>query len=120
MNLALFSSVKDNWETPQAFFDKLNEEFRFTLDACASAENAKCRMFFTTKENGLVQDWEGHVVFVNPPYGRKISAWVEKCYEESRKKNTKVVMLLPACTVQSISTSTFLEKSTKYDLSKGA
>ena len=98
MNTALYSSVKDNWETPQAFFDKLNEEFRFTLDACALPENAKCRMFFSPKENGLIQDWSGHAVFCNPPYGRKIVAWVEKCYSESRKKNTKVVMLLPART----------------------
>ena len=98
MNSVLFSSTKGEWATPQAFFDKLNEEFSFTLDACALPENAKCQLFFTPKDDGLVQNWSGHQVFCNPPYGKKIAAWVEKCYNESRKENTNVVMLLPART----------------------
>ena len=40
----------------------------------------------------------GHVVFCNPPYGTEIKNWVKKCYEESRKENTVVVMLIPART----------------------
>ena len=40
----------------------------------------------------------GRRVFCNPPYGRAIPAWVRKCYEESRKPNTLVVMLIPART----------------------
>lgn len=40
----------------------------------------------------------GHTVFCNPPYGKAISDWVRKCYEESKKPNTKVVMLIPART----------------------
>lgn len=40
----------------------------------------------------------GYNVFCNPPYGRKIGAWVQKCYEESRKPNTLVVLLIPART----------------------
>ena len=98
MNKVLFSSQNDVWSTPQAFFDRLNEEFRFTLDACALPENAKCELYFTPVEDGLVQDWSGHIVFCNPPYGKDIAAWVEKCYMESRKENTKVVMLLPTRT----------------------
>ena len=94
----LFSSKNNVWETPQAFFDTLNNEFQFTLDACALPENAKCKLYFTPQEDGLVQDWSGHSVFCNPPYGREIAAWVEKCYMESRKGNTKVIMLLPART----------------------
>ncbi len=38
-----FSSATDDWATPQAFFDKLNDEFAFTLDVCASLSNAKWR-----------------------------------------------------------------------------
>ena len=49
-------------------------------------------------EDGLTKDWEGHVVFVNPPYGRGIDKWIKKSYEESRKEDTKVVMLIPART----------------------
>ena len=94
----MFSSKSDLWSTPQDFFDELNEEFNFTLDPCATKDNAKCSKYFTIKEDGLKQDWQGHTVFCNPPYGRKIKYWVKKCYEESRKSNTTVVMLIPART----------------------
>ncbi|MDD4401969.1 MAG: DNA N-6-adenine-methyltransferase [Desulfitobacteriaceae bacterium] len=81
---------------PQDFFDELNREFNFTLDPCATSENAKCAKFYTVTDDGLKQDWQGEVVFCNPPYGREIKLWVQKCYEESRKPNTTVVMLIPA------------------------
>lgn len=93
-----FSSATDDWATPQSFFDQLDAEFHFTLDPCASAGNAKCRKFYTAQDNGLIQDWGGEVVFCNPLYGRKIFDWVKKCYEESSKPNTTVVMLIPART----------------------
>ena len=35
---------------------------------------------------------------MNPPYGRQIGKWVKKCYEESRKPDTLVVLLIPART----------------------
>lgn len=94
----MFSSATDLWATPQPFFDELNKEFQFTLDPCATAENAKCRTFYTKEDDGLKQDWGGQFVFCNPPYGRKIKDWVRKCYEESKKPNTVVVMLIPART----------------------
>lgn len=40
----------------------------------------------------------GYRVFCNPPYGRDIGKWVEKCYREGSKDNTLVVMLIPART----------------------
>ena len=99
MNTAvMFSSITNEWETPQEFFDKLNEEFNFTLDPCATPKNAKCKKFYTIKEDGLKQNWQGETVFCNPPYGRAIKDWIKKCYEESKKPNTTVVMLIPART----------------------
>lgn len=99
MNTAvMFSSKTDEWSTPQEFFDKLNAEFGFTLDPCATPENAKCEKYYTKEDDGLKQDWSGETVFCNPPYGRVIKDWVKKCYEESRKENTTVVMLIPART----------------------
>ena len=94
----MFSSKTDLWSTPNDFFDKLNDEFRFTLDPCSTHENAKCYKHFTEEENGLLQDWGNEVVFCNPPYGRQIKDWVKKSYEESQKDNTTVVMLIPART----------------------
>lgn len=99
MNTTLmFSSETDLWATPQDFFDELDKEFHFTLDPCATPENAKCKKYYTVKEDGLKQDWQGETVFCNPPYGKAIKNWVKKCYEESRKPNTTVVMLIPART----------------------
>ncbi|MBY6879736.1 adenine methyltransferase [Clostridium botulinum] len=94
----MFSSETDLWATPQDFFDKLNKEFNFDLDPCATHENAKCSKYFTKEIDGLKQDWQGYKVFCNPPYGRVLKDWVKKCYEESLKPNTTVVMLIPART----------------------
>lgn len=38
---AAFSSDRTDWETPQSYFDELNEKYHFTLDAAASDENHK-------------------------------------------------------------------------------
>lgn len=92
----MFSSQTDLWATPQEFFDKLNLEFRFTLDPCATPENAKCKKYYTVLEDGLKQSWFGETVFCNPPYGTAIKDWVKKCWEEGQQ--TTVVMLIPART----------------------
>lgn len=55
----MFSSKTGMWATPQDFFDKLDEEFHFGIDVCATPENAKCSKFFTEKDNGLLQNWGG-------------------------------------------------------------
>ena len=94
----MFSSATDDWATPKDFFDNLNAEFNFTLDPCASESNYKCSKYFTINDDGLSKDWSGNTVFCNPPYGRAIKYWVRKCYEESLKPNTTVVMLIPART----------------------
>lgn len=86
------------WSTPQDFFDKLNDEFHFTLDPCATKENAKCATFFTKEDDGLKKEWRGYTVFCNPPYGREIADWVKKAHEEVSRFNIKVVMLIPART----------------------
>ena len=97
-NELMFSSKTDLWSTPWDFFEKLNDEFHFTLDPCSTHENAKCYKHFTIEEDGLLQDWGNEVVFCNPPYGRQIKDWVKKAYDESQKDNTTVVMLIPART----------------------
>lgn len=92
-----FSSKSNEWTTPQHLFDELNREYHFTLDPCATHENAKCEKYFTEKENGLLQDWSDDVVFMNPPYGREIKHWIKKAYEEILNGAT-VVCLIPART----------------------
>ena len=94
----LYSSKEEKWATPQDFFDKLNDEFHFTLDAAASPDNAKCANYFTEEQDGLAQSWEGHTVWCNPPYCRKTGLWVKKAYEEHQRTGCTIVMLLPSRT----------------------
>ena len=95
-NEVMFSSKTDLWETPQEFFDRLNDEFRFDLDVCALPENAKCDQYYTPEQDGLSQLWKG-VCWCNPPYGRDVCKWVEKAHYSTYKGIT-TVMLLPART----------------------
>ena len=97
----MFSSKSAEHATPQDLYDALNTEFGFTLDPCATHENAKCDVYFTEAEDGLKQDWvraaNGGAVWMNPPYGRGIVNWIVKAVQTSCA-GTRVVCLLPART----------------------
>ncbi len=95
MNNIHFSHKTNEWSTPDNLFNDLNQEFHFTLDPCATPQNAKCEKYYTKEKNGLIQDWIGERVFMNPPYGKAIGKWIEKAVTESSEV---VVMLLPART----------------------
>ena len=58
----MFSSASCEWATPPEFFKALDAEFHFTLDVCATVENAKCRNYFTAEQDGLAQSWGGMLV----------------------------------------------------------
>ena len=91
-----FSSKTVEWYTPQDFYDRLHAKYGFTLDVCATSDNAKCERYFTIEDDGLKQDWTG-TCWMNPPYGREIGKWVKKAYESSLSGST-VVCLVPART----------------------
>ena len=90
------ASESVEWETPLDFFTSLDAVFHFTLDVCATPENAKCAQFFTLADDGLAQPWQG-ACWMNPPYGRDIGKWMRKAYE-SAKAGATVVCLVPART----------------------
>lgn len=92
-----FSSETEEWPTPQDFYDKCNHEFGpFDLDPCATSQSAKCAKFYTKEDDGLAHQWNGKV-WMNPPYGRVIGAWMKKAYESSME-GAFVVCLVPART----------------------
>lgn len=97
-NKALWSSSSGSWSTPWDFFHMVDHEFNFDLDVAADYMNAKCDKYFDQDQDGLSQDWSGHVCWCNPPYGRQLSRWVKKAYESTRNPGTVVVMLIPART----------------------
>jgi phage N-6-adenine-methyltransferase len=94
---ALYSSATDEWPTPRPFFAKLHRRYGFTLDPCATPENATCPLYFTKEQNGLLQNWGTHRVFCNPPYGRAIGQWARKCFEASQL-GALVVLFVPSRT----------------------
>ncbi len=96
INPGIYCSNTEEWGTPKGLFRLLDAEFGFTLDACASVENAKCDRFFSLLDDGLSQPWKG-IVWMNPPYGRTIAQWVAKAHQEAQNGAT-VVCLLPART----------------------
>ena len=94
--------AKTDWETPPELMEALQRDFGgFDLDPCATYENRKAAAWFgreswhCASEDGLEEPWFGKA-FVNPPYGRDIWRWVEKChYEVTRGTAELVVALLP-------------------------
>jgi len=85
-NKIMFSSLRLDWKTPKALYEKLDREFKFDFDPCPPHPTF----------NGLEVDWR-HSNYVNPPYGREIGKWCKKAYEE-HLKGCKVVMLIPSRT----------------------
>jgi phage N-6-adenine-methyltransferase len=94
-----FSSRTGEWATPPGLFARLDAEHGpFTLDACATADNAKCAAYFSPERDGLAQRWSGRV-WCNPPYGRAIGAWVRKARESAESGEAELaVLLLPVRT----------------------
>jgi hypothetical protein len=82
----LMTSLSPHWATPKWLYDQLNKEFNFNDDPCPLHSDI----------DGLNRPW-GSSTYVNPPYGRSISLWIKKGYEEAQLGKT-VVMLLPSRT----------------------
>lgn len=84
-NRVHFSSINQNWKTPDKVYTELNKEFNFDFDPCPPNPSF----------NGLEVEW-GKSNFVNPPY-KQCKEWLKKGYEEWKKGKT-VVFLLPSRT----------------------
>lgn len=80
----VFSSGKDNWQTPGTLFDELNEEFNFTLDGAADETNHLLPRWLgpgsPIATDALTHDWARERLFVNPPY-TMVKQFIRKGYE---------------------------------------
>jgi len=85
INRGLFSSASQHWSTPKELYDELDKEFHFNDDPCPIGG-----------VGGLDRGW-GTVTYCNPPYGREITKWLEKAYNESLLGKV-VVCLIPSRT----------------------
>lgn len=79
------SSKNDNQSTPQWLFDFLHDLFDFDIDVCASAENAKCDVYFdgTPESDGLLSRWSGEMHWCNPPFSRPENACRKNCTKKA-------------------------------------
>jgi phage N-6-adenine-methyltransferase len=101
---ALWSRASDEWSTPDDLYAALDDEFHFTLDAAATADNAKSPTFLDRDRDALVAPWSlipTHrstlpSVWMNPPYSR-VRRFMAKAAEEARRGCT-VVCLVPSRT----------------------
>lgn len=87
MNLRVhLTSASDRWSTPTDLFQDLNREFNFNLDPCPldGDKDGSAR---------LINPWTGKRVFCNPPYGPKITRFLE-CAKDAEL----AVFLLPSRT----------------------
>jgi site-specific DNA-methyltransferase (adenine-specific) len=102
------TSLDDTWTTPRDFFDKLNAEFNFGLDAAAlQASTLVPDNWYgpdhpdPAARDALRIDWNhnsrGRPIWLNPPYGRVIKDWMRKASEVASGGGT-VVCLVPART----------------------
>lgn len=103
----MFSKASDEWSTPQATFDALNEEFGFIVDGAARRENAKCGAYFGPDNevpnwrDSLTIPWgyvtEGGPIWLNPPYSR-VREFIAKAALEAFAGGCTVVCLVPSRT----------------------
>ena len=102
------SSLDDTWTTPRDLFKTLDREFSFGLDAAALQSSTLVpnnwygpdhpyedrRDAFTCNWSVDCHSW---AIWLNPPYGRTIKAWMAKADEEAGRGST-VVCLVPSRT----------------------
>lgn len=77
----LHSSEDPNWRTPPECYQKLDQEFDFSLDGAADSTSTLCTYYLgpgsVYGEDALVTDiseWKDHHVFLNPPFSRTLAA----------------------------------------------
>jgi len=102
---------KDDWATPDDFYNKLNEEFNFNFDPCPFQHDL-------TLWDGLKIEWKSNN-YINPPYSRELKEkFINKAVEES-KKGKLCVMLLPVSTSTKIFHDVILPNKKEIRFIKG-
>jgi len=80
---ALFNQVSENmttndYYTPKWLFDQMG--LQFDIDVAAPAQGIPwipAKRWFSQANDGLAQEWEGALVWMNPPFS-KTTPWVNK------------------------------------------
>lgn len=109
------SSNNEHWNTPNTILAPIKNRLGpIALDPCSNAGSivsAKTAWYGPglnspdgLVHDGLLESWQaGGIVYVNPPYGRKITPWVKKCAAEGAlakelRQGTEIILLGPSRT----------------------
>lgn len=103
----LLTSLDGTWTTPRTFFDGLDQEFGFGLDAAALSNSTLVPNNWygpdhpdDLRRNAFTRQWDEDTeqpIWLNPPYGKTIGLWMRKASFEASGGAT-VVCLVPART----------------------
>lgn len=100
MNKSLLSSKRDSWNTPKEVLDRVRELGEIDLDPCSNEDSIVGATAQYVGSGGLDIDWTDDMgdglAYVNPPYGREIGRWVQRCALFGTTYAREVVALLPA------------------------
>lgn len=59
---------RDDWQTPQWLFDKLDQQFSFDIDCCATKENSKCPI--SSDDFERIGPMTVSTCWMNPPFSK--------------------------------------------------
>ncbi len=98
----LFTSESAEWYSPPHIVDLAVKVLgHIDLDPCSNSQEhpaVPATTHFTLADDGLARRWKGSV-YLNPPYGRAITAWVRKLVESYEAGDvSEALALLPART----------------------
>lgn len=83
------TSASDRWFTPPDLLAEIRAFLGDYYDPCPARYEGE------RIDSGLWQAWAGHVVYLNPPYGRVIGRWIVKAMTEPV---SELLLLVPART----------------------
>jgi phage N-6-adenine-methyltransferase len=101
-NVQVGAPGRQDYETPDAFFELCDREFNFGWDLAAHADNHKCPRWFGPGSpyaaDSLLTPWWDlrEWSWLNPPFA-DIKPWARKCLEES-ERGARIAMLTLAST----------------------
>lgn len=90
--------IHDDYGTPPSVYARACMKYDIypSLDVCATQENAKCKKFFTEKQDSLMYEWK-ETFFMNPPYS-KVEKFMKKAYYQHLKHGIDGLILVFAKT----------------------
>jgi site-specific DNA-methyltransferase (adenine-specific) len=91
------TQLRQEWRTPDDFYDVVDAEFRFDIDVAASPENAMCFEHISKVKNAFSMSWfpvGRRSAWCNPGF-RCMHQWCMRAYEETRRPGVTACVLGP-------------------------